>query len=120
VSRNPESKKSNLLDGPLLGPYKRLEIHSPKADETLVQQTNNIRVGLFLDPPLMVGHHLQIYLDEAPIGYSKQPQGEILLRGLAPGSHVVEARIVDFSGTVARTAPVPFQLRTVRPPGVIP
>lgn len=120
VSRNPESTKSNLPDGPLLGPYKRLEIDSPKVDETLVQQSKNLLVSLFLDPPLMVGHLLQMYLDEAPIDYSQQPRGKILLRGLAPGSHVVEARIVDLSGTVARTASVPFQLRTVRPPGVIP
>jgi len=120
VSSDPESEQSSPPEGPLLGPYKRLEIHSPEANETLVLQSNNLLVSLFLDPPLMVGHLLHIYLDQAAIGYTKQPQGQILLRGLSPGSHVVEARITDFAGTVARSAPVPFQMRTVRPPGVIP
>ena len=105
---------------PLLGPYASFEIVSPEPNQTLRQESATLPMSLLLDPPLMVGHRLEILMDGVPIAVEEPIGTQLSLSGLSFGTHVSEARIMDASGVVARSAPVSFHLRKPLPPGVLP
>jgi hypothetical protein len=105
---------------PLLGPYSGFEIVSPEANQTLRIDPASLPVSLLLDPPLMVGHRLELLVDGVPVAIEEPIGTQLTLGGLSFGTHVAEARILDSSGVVARSAPVSFHLRKPLPPGVLP
>lgn len=117
---NPESPTPELSATPLLGPYNGFEIVSPEANQTLRIDTASFPVSLLLDPPLMVGHRLELLVDGVPIAVEDPIGTQLSLSGLSFGTHVAEARILDSNGVVARSAPVSFHLRKPLPPGVLP
>jgi hypothetical protein len=104
----------------LLGPYRRFAIVSPETSQTLQLDPASFPVSLLLEPPLMVGHRLELWMDGAPIENDGPIGTEVSLKDVSQGSHWAEARILDAAGIVARSAPVTFQLRKPLPPGVIP
>lgn len=109
-----------LAEGPLLGPYRRFAIVSPESNQTLRLDRPSLPVNLLLEPPLMVGHRLELWMDGAPIENDGPIGTEVLVKDVSQGSHWAEARVLDAAGIVARSAPVTFQLRVPLPPGVIP
>lgn len=117
---NAESPTPELSATPLLGPYSGFEIVSPEANQTLRIDTASLPVSLLLDPPLMVGHRLELLVDGVPIAVEEPIGTQLSLSGLGFGTHVAEARILDSNGVVARSAPVSFHLRKPLPPGVLP
>jgi hypothetical protein len=104
----------------LLGPYSGFEIVSPEANQTLRLESASLPVSLLLDPPLMTGHRLELLVDGVPVPVGEALGAQLSLSGLSFGTHVAEARILDASGVVARSAPVSFHLRKPLPPGVLP
>lgn len=104
----------------LLGPYSGFEIVSPEANQTLRLESAGLPVSLLLDPPLMTGHRLELLVDGVPVPVEEPLGTQLSLNGLGFGTHVAEARILDASGVVARSAPVSFHLRKPLPPGVLP
>ena len=59
-------------------------------------------------------------MDGVPITVEEPLGTQLSLSGLSFGTHVTEARIMDASGVIARSAAVSFHLRKPLPPGVIP
>jgi hypothetical protein len=59
-------------------------------------------------------------MDGVPIAVEEPIGTQLSLSGLSFGTHVSEARIMDASGVVARSASVSFHLRKPLPPGVLP
>ena len=104
----------------MLGPYRSFEIVSPESNQTLRPAPPSLTISLLLDPPLMVGHRLELWMDGMPIETEGPIGTQVSLRGLSLGFHWAEARILDAAGIVARSAPVTFHLREPLPPGVIP
>ena len=105
---------------PLLGPYASFEIVSPEPNQTLRQEPANLPISLLLDPPLISGHRLELVLDGTSIPVEQPVGTQISLTGLAYGSHVAEAQILNSANAViARTASVSFHLRKPLPPGVL-
>ena len=115
-----ESSPADRIGAPLLGPYNSFEIVSPEPNQTLRQESATLPMSLLLDPPLMVGHRLEILMDGVPIAVEEPIGTQLSLSGLSFGTHVSEARIMDASGVVARSASVSFHLRKPLPPGVLP
>ena len=105
---------------PLLGPYSGFEIVSPEANQTLRIDPGSLPVSLLLDPPLMTGHRLELLVDGVAVPVGEALGAQLSLSGLSFGTHVAEARILDASGLVARSASVSFHLRKPLPPGVLP
>lgn len=103
----------------LLGPYRDFEIVSPEADQTLRKDDGQLPVSLILDPPLILGHRLELVVDGAPISVDHEAT-QLSLTGLAFGSHRAQAQIRNTANAVvARTTPVTFHLRKPTPPGVL-
>jgi hypothetical protein len=104
---------------PLLGPYRGFEIVSPEANQTVRQDEGKLPVSLIVDPPLIVGHRLELVVDGAPVAVDKAGT-QITLTGLTYGSHRAQAQIRDAqNAVVARTVPVAFHLRKPIPPGFL-
>jgi len=91
------------------GPYEQFAILNPQPGTTLA--AGEVRVGIVLDPPLRAGHSLRVTVNDAPVtGVGNSMQ--MILRGLEPGSHRLNAAILDDRATpIATTATVHFHLR---------
>jgi hypothetical protein len=70
-----------LPGGPLLGPYRSFQIVSPGSNQTLRPDPPSLPVSLLLDPPLMVGHRLELWMDGMPIETEGPIGTQVSLRG---------------------------------------
>jgi PPE-repeat protein len=120
ASVGPEPTVPEASLAPMLGPYSGFEIVSPEANQTLRLESGSLPVSLLLDPPLMVGHRLELLVDGVPISIEEPIGTQLTLNGLSFGTHMAVARVLDSIGVVARSAPVSFHLRRPLPPGVLP
>jgi hypothetical protein len=117
-SDNPATAAPSA-ETPLLGPYRSFEIVSPEANQTVRQDDGKLPVSLIVDPPLIVGHRVELVVDGAPISVDKAGT-QLVLTGVTYGSHRAQAQIRDAeNAVVARTAPVAFHLRKPIPPGFL-
>lgn len=87
------------------GGYSNFAIVNPAADEPFDYIANGLRFAVTTVPPLLDGHRIQYLIDGKLIG-APRPELYLQANDLAPGDHRVEARIVDATGRVLRTAPV--------------
>lgn len=96
--------------GAMLGPYEQFTLVAPAAGETLRSPEGKVQVSLMLSPPRAPDHSLEVQVDGALVeGLAGRTQ--FSLQGLAPGSHQIEARILDPSGAVvASTGLVSFNV----------
>jgi hypothetical protein len=97
---------------PVASPYDSMKIVEPENDATIRDNQGVVRVGVVLDPPLMIkqGHKIQFYLNGEPHGI---PVGttSISFSNLDRGSYTLTTSVVDASGAVLMTsAPVTFHL----------
>lgn len=105
-----EAGGTSAADG-FPGPYQAFEVLAPQAGETLNPAEGRVSVSLLLDPPLVEGDQLMVEVDGTPVaGLAGRTQ--FVLQGLPPGSHQLQARILDEAGTViAQSAMIHFNLR---------
>ncbi|HQQ74005.1 MAG TPA: DUF4124 domain-containing protein [Pseudomonadales bacterium] len=87
------------------GGYSNFAIVNPSADEPFDYIANGLRFAVTTVPPLLDGHRIQYLIDGKLIG-APRPELYLQANDLAPGDHRIEARIVDETGRVLRTAPV--------------
>jgi len=64
-----------------------------------------VQIGLLLEPALMEGHRLEVVLDGAPLG-GDAPGTQLAIKGLAFGSHQLQAQIRDAAGTLVAASPI--------------
>ncbi|MBK5971055.1 MULTISPECIES: DUF4124 domain-containing protein [Thiorhodovibrio] len=102
--------------GAMLGPYEQFAVVAPSAGETLESAEGKVQVSLMLSPPLETEHKLAVQVDGTPVdGLNGRTQFQ--LQGLPPGSHQVQAQILDPTGAVlAQTALLSFNLLTTPTP----
>lgn len=97
------------------GPYEAFEILAPEHETVASNADLRLNVGLLLVPGLMPEHRIQIFLDGAALG-DGQDNTQFSLRGLSPGTHQLQARVVDAAGAVvAATSTNRFHLRPSSP-----
>lgn len=107
-------------DGRYLGDYTAFEIVAPEGNQTLRQDSADIVVSLTIDPPISDGHRMELVLDGVAIASDKGGT-QLVLNGVAYGSHRLVARVLDQNGLIAaRSDAVDFHLRKPLPPGVLP
>jgi hypothetical protein len=107
----PASNK-NIADSTKVPAYESVEIISPKADETLRDNTGNVTVTAGSKPALdsRLGHRFQFYLNGKPVD---KPQAAVTktFPNVDRGEHRVEVAIVDSKGReLARSQAVRFFL----------
>lgn len=91
-------------------PYTALTITSPVADETIRDNAGSISVSLSIEPSLVEGHKIQLYLDGSP---NQNPQASMsfTLSNVDRGTHTVSASVIDESGkSLMQTQGVSFHL----------
>ena len=93
------------------GPYEAFEIAAPAPDATLRGPAGGVQVGLILSPALFPGHRIQLLVDDLPVA-GDVPGTQLLLRDLAPGTHSLQALILDdLERPVASTGRISFHVR---------
>ncbi|EIC22093.1 DUF4124 domain-containing protein [Thiorhodovibrio frisius] len=106
-----DKPENNTQDGAILGPYQQFEVLAPASGATQDSVDGKVQVSLMLDPQLEPDHKLSVQVDGTPVA-GLDGRTQFVLQGLPPGSHQLQAEILDASGAaVARTALVFFNLR---------
>lgn len=90
---------------PSPGPYQQFAILSPESGATVRDAEGQVQIGLLLEPALMEGHRLEVVLDGAPLG-GDAPGTQLAIKGLAFGSHQLQAQIRDAAGTLVAASPI--------------
>ena len=108
----PDAAPDAAREGAVLGPYEQFDLVAPVAGETLRSPAGTVQVSLLLSPALASEHQLEVLVNGAQVeGLDGRTQ--FALQGLSPGSHQVQARILDAEGAVvASTGLVSFNLLT--------
>lgn len=97
-------------DTPAGPAYRSLAVASPANDEGLRENAGNVAVVAAIDPALGPQHTLQVYLDGELRQSTQSPSAQLL--NVDRGTHTLELRIVDESGTVLiSSAPSVFHLQ---------
>jgi hypothetical protein len=81
--------------------YQQLTILLPANNETLSESVDDMDVTLALIPDLQVDHRIEVLLDGQRIQDAFRTT-RFTISGLEPGSHILEARVVDPEGKVLR------------------
>jgi hypothetical protein len=81
-----------------------VEIASPADQETVFSDSGDISVRTTVAPDLAMGDRLEFLLDGTPVAPAS-PILEFPLHGVARGTHVLQARILDSTGNVASISP---------------
>lgn len=82
--------------------YNKVEVVSPKANETLRDNGGAITVQLAIEPPLNEGHEVEILVNGQSIGSGRATSASV--SNLDRGSHTISATIKDASGKVIKSA----------------
>ena len=110
--RQPYSSSSNTRNsGALREPdYAPIEIAFPKEDESIRENTGNVRVAVAGQTTLLPGHTLQIVLDGSVT--TLPGSGTFTLPNLDRGTHVVRVDIVDHENKIVLSgSPRTFHLQ---------
>ena len=92
------------------GRYVSLSVASPADDEPLRDNAGNVSVAAALQPDLQAGHTMQLYLDGEL--HQSGRTTSFQLNNVERGTHTVELRVVNQSGSVvAASAPSTFHLQ---------
>jgi len=90
------------------GYYRQLAIRLPANNQTLTTPVDEVDVELVLSPDLGGEHHIQVLLDGQRVRDELRTT-RFTISGFEPGSHILEARVVDPEGnTVRRSKSVLF------------
>jgi hypothetical protein len=89
--------------------YTSFAVTSPAAEETLWNIAGNLNVSLTLEPALMPGHRIRVYLDgEETMVTGTSFQLEEVFRG----AHNIQAEVVDATGRMLiRSQPIRFYVQ---------
>jgi hypothetical protein len=79
--------------------YNAFTISTPSNDETIRDNTGNVQVTLQVEPALMKGHSIQVYIDSSAQS-SPQTSADILLKDINRGTHTLMAKLLDENGKV--------------------
>ena len=82
--------------------YKKVEIVTPKSNETLRDNGGTISVQLAIEPPLNAGHEVEILVNGKSIGSGRATSASV--SNLDRGSHTISATIKDDTGKVIKSA----------------
>lgn len=87
--------------------YTRLEISKPAPEELIIENTGKVEVLIELAPALqhLDGHRIEIVLDGTPLK-TRGTTTHVRLDNIDPGSHTVQAVIVDRGGAELKKSPV--------------
>jgi len=90
--------------------YTEMRIEQPAADGAVRSNEGKVPVAVYLAPSLQQGHYLQLVLDGIPVEPPVATLGSTLA-GVSPGTHSLQARIVDAQGRVLySTTSITFSL----------
>lgn len=98
----PAAKKPVMME--IKPTYSVFAIHSPKNQET-IQNQPSITVSLQIEPTLLQGHHIQIYVDDKPQGLP-QAATTFNIGRLERGTHQIYASIIDKQKRNIRQSPI--------------
>jgi hypothetical protein len=91
--------------------YQKFDIVSPKQQETLWNVGTVVNVGVEIDPPLQATHRLDLSVDGERRNLNTTST-ELILNDVFRGVHVIQALVVDQSGTeVLRSVPTTFMVQ---------
>jgi len=91
-------------------PYTAFAIISPTEDETIRDNAGSLSVSLSIEPSLVEGHKIQLYIDGSPY-QSAQASLSFNLANLDRGTHSVSASVIDESGkNLTQTQSISFHL----------
>lgn len=82
--------------------YNKVEVVTPKSNETLRDNGGTISVQLAIEPPLNAGHEVEILVDGKSIGRGRATSASV--SNLDRGSHTISATIKDANGKVIKSA----------------
>jgi len=82
--------------------YKKVEVVTPKADETVRDNGGTISVQLAIEPALKTGHEVKILVDGKSVGSGRATSASV--SNLDRGSHTISATITDADGKVVKSA----------------
>ncbi len=112
VDTIPAEKVQTPAAGPKAPESRHYEITfiSPKADESIRENTGNVNVSVQLNPPLNPGDTIQFLMDGQPQG---EPGGstELSLTNVDRGTHTVQATVQDQNGRPLGSASTTFTLQ---------
>ena len=83
---------------------------SPKADESIRDNTGNVNVSVQLNPPLSGGDTIQFSMDGQPQG-EPGPGTELSLTNLDRGTHTVQATVLSQGGKPLGSASTTFTIQ---------
>lgn len=96
---------------PKIETYTSFSIEQPAEDETVIDNSGVVAVGLMLIPPLQEGHAITLEVDGKAVA-GKFTSTQFTIDRLVRGTHTLKAAIVGGDGTVVTAAaPVRFHLR---------
>lgn len=107
----PAAAQAPTSSGPASAPaYKNLEIWKPFPEATV--KGAQVSVGIRVEPGLVPGHSLWLYLDGRRVDSGTPNATEYELEELAGGKHSVTALIADAKGqNVLTSQPVTFSIQ---------
>lgn len=79
-------------------PYKSVSIDNPKNDEAIRDNAGNVTVKISIEPVLMPGHEVVVYLDGKE--KTKGAGAAFKLENLDRGTHQLRASIIDQQGHI--------------------
>ena len=89
--------------------YERVRLASPGDDEAIRTNLGEVLVRLDVEPELFRGHRVEVLLDGNRVGAGAATRIE--LSNVDPGTHTLQARIIDSEGEeVAATEVVTFHI----------
>ena len=95
--------------------YRSFRIEQPPNDHWITGEQPRLAVQLSLDPGLQGEDWIRLYLD-GRVYLDRLKAAEAEVTGFAPGSHILEARVVDAAGEQhIRAKSVLFHYRPTRP-----
>ncbi|MGB5737110.1 MAG: DUF4124 domain-containing protein [Thiohalocapsa sp.] len=93
-------------DAGFRGSYSEFSIVSPEDNAIVTNADGEIRLSLLLTPPLQPGHRLRVGVDGIDAVGDLGRQMQVRLKGLAPGSHRIQAQVSDDAGTSVAATPL--------------
>lgn len=87
------------------GPYEMLEIVAPDDEHRTRHADGELPVSLVISPALMADHRLMVEVNGRPAEGDLPNPTQVLLRGLALGTHRIQGIVQGADGTVVAATP---------------
>src|SRR5690606_33760154 len=91
--------------GDAVAPYQAIEIVSPAEEQTFWNIGGTLTVQIRFDPPLAVGHRIDLALDGAPRNLNTS-NPVVTLTEVFRGAHTLQVIVRDATGTELQRSPV--------------